>query len=289
MSEFSLPETMPTALQHTVHAMLGELRNVSGVLALVIGGSYARGNARPDSDVDIGIYYDEEAGLDIDALRAVAQHFHSDGVPTVTALYGWGAWVNGGAWIKTPAGKVDFLYRNLAQVQRVIDDCKAGRTEIDFAQQPTFGFHSVIYMAETSVCLPVYDPQGHIAALKASVALYPPVLRSQLVSSSMWSAQFTAQHARGFAERGDIFNTVGCLLRAAYFLTHALYALNKVYYAGDKGALEKTYPFARVPSDYVKRVNQMLTHSNGSSLNLSEKVAALEQLISDVRALANAP
>ena len=35
------------------------LRNVPNVIAVVLGGSYARGFARPDSDIDIGIYYRE--------------------------------------------------------------------------------------------------------------------------------------------------------------------------------------------------------------------------------------
>ena len=37
----------------------------------------------------------------------------------VTGMDEWGPWVNGGAWIQTPVGKVDFLYRNLDQVQAV--------------------------------------------------------------------------------------------------------------------------------------------------------------------------
>jgi hypothetical protein len=38
-------------------------------------------------------------------------------MPVVTGTYEWGPWVNGGAWIQTSAGKVDFLYKNLDQVR----------------------------------------------------------------------------------------------------------------------------------------------------------------------------
>ena len=79
---------------------------------------------------------------------------------TVTGFYEWGAWVNGGAWIHNPVCKVDFLYRNLDQVKRTIDDAKRGILHHDYAQQPAYGFYSVIYLAETQICLPLYDPQG---------------------------------------------------------------------------------------------------------------------------------
>jgi predicted nucleotidyltransferase len=33
------------------------LGNVTGVVAVALGGSWARGEAHPDSDVDLGVYY----------------------------------------------------------------------------------------------------------------------------------------------------------------------------------------------------------------------------------------
>jgi hypothetical protein len=77
----------------------------------------------------------------------------------VTGFYVWGAWVNGGGWIHTPSVKVDFLYRNLDQVQRTINEAEQGSIQHDFDQQPAYGFYSVIYLAETKICLPLYDPQ----------------------------------------------------------------------------------------------------------------------------------
>jgi predicted nucleotidyltransferase len=37
-----------------------------------LGGSRARGTHRPDSDIDIGIYYDESAGFDVARLNEIA-------------------------------------------------------------------------------------------------------------------------------------------------------------------------------------------------------------------------
>ncbi len=51
--------------QHIVSKIVDSLKRITGVSALVLGGSRARGTESPNSDIDIGIYYDSEKGLDI--------------------------------------------------------------------------------------------------------------------------------------------------------------------------------------------------------------------------------
>lgn len=282
MSPYSLPDTMPLPQQQIVNAMVDALVDVPGIVAIVLGGSHARGTARADSDVDLGLYYREGAGLDIEAVRAVARRFHVSGEPTVTELYSWGRWVNGGAWIQTIAGKVDFLYRNVDQVARVIADAQAGRTEIDFEQQPTLGFHCIVYLAETSVCRPVFDPDGVVGRFKESVQAYPPALKARMTGDSLWSADFTLMHAAHFAERGDVFNTVGCLLRAVYYLTHTLYAVNEVYYAGDKGALEQVRTFGKRPASFANEVDAVLAQPGRTPDELQSSVTSVRRVFSAV-------
>lgn len=251
---------LPADKQTLLDELLPRLIAVPGVTAVVIGGSYARGRARPDSDLDLALYYHDAAPFAIDAIREIARAISVDGSPTVTDFYGWGAWVNGGAWISTRAGKVDFLYRRVEHVRRAIEDARAGKTEIDFAQQPTFGFHSTIYLAETQDCVPIDDPTGVIAELKALVEPYPPALKAHLIGGCLWSAEFTLYHARGFAARGDTYNTVGCVLRILYHLTHVLYALNETYFAGDKGSFERIAAFPLKPDGYTDDVIALLQH-----------------------------
>ncbi|MBK8030495.1 MAG: nucleotidyltransferase domain-containing protein [Chloroflexi bacterium] len=155
---------LPDDKQAFLDDLLPRLTAVPGMAAVVIGGSLARGTARPDSDLDLALYYHDAAPFDLAAIRAIAEAISAEGTPTVTGFYQWGAWVNGGAWIKTRAGKVDFLYRSVEHVRRTIDEAHAGHTHTDYEQQPTFGFHSTIYLAETHDCVPVYDPDGVIAA-----------------------------------------------------------------------------------------------------------------------------
>ena len=61
-----------------------------------------------------------------------------------------------------------------------------------------------------------------------AVELYPPLLKARILGDSLWSAEFTLQHARGFAAAGDVYSTTGCLGRIAANLTQALYALYSI-------------------------------------------------------------
>jgi hypothetical protein len=133
---------------------------------------------------------------------------------TVTDFYQWGAWVNGGAWIDTISGEVDFVCRNIEQVKSTIEKSKDGIYETDFEQQPPYGFSSVIYLAETHYCIPLYDPDKVIQELKMEVKDYPPKLKQTIIQQSLWSAEFTLWQADKYAKEFDLYNTVGCFTRA---------------------------------------------------------------------------
>jgi predicted nucleotidyltransferase len=285
----AIPVTIPVAMPDSKRAVLDQLvaalQQIPGVQAVALGGSYARGTQRDSSDLDIGIYYHEEIPFALDDVRSLARSVSVSGDPVVTGFYEWGAWVNGGAWIDAAAGKVDFLYRNLDQVQRTIDDAQQGISQHDFGQQPAYGFYSVIYLAETAVCIPLYDPTHHLARLKQAVAHYPPRLKARIMADQLWSAEFTLAHARTFAATGDVYNTVGCLTRIAASLTQVLFALNEVYFISDKQVMATLATFSLLPSDYTARIEALLAAPGAASAELDQTVAACRQLWADVVSL----
>ena len=261
--------------------LTGQLSATPGVKAVVLGGSYARGRQNPASDLDIGIYYSDAAPFAIDDIRRIAAHAvpaaagAAAGNATVTGFYEWGPWVNGGAWLHTPAGKVDFLYRSLDKVEKTIQEAMAGTTYFDFYQQPPYGFYSVIYLAETHICLPLYDPQGHLARLKQMVAVYPPALKRKVIAEQLWIAEFTLSNAAGFAAKGDLYDTAGCLTRSASCLTQALFALNESYFITDKTAMAEIAAFPLAPRGYVEQLGAILAHPGQTPAELTATVSSL--------------
>ncbi len=269
---------LPTHISPEKLALLenltGQLAATPGVKAVVLGGSYARGRQNPASDLDIGVYYSDAAPFAIADIRRIAGAAAGQNA-TVTGFYEWGPWVNGGAWLHTPTGKVDFLYRSLDKVEKTIQEAMAGTTWFDYYQQPPYGFYSVIYLAETQVCLPIYDPQGRLARLKQMVAVYPPALKRKIVSEQLWIAEFTLANANGFAAKGDLYDTAGCLTRTAACLTQALFALNETYFITDKTALAEIAAFPLAPQGYVEQLTAILAHPGQTPAELTATVSHL--------------
>ncbi|MGC4120036.1 MAG: nucleotidyltransferase domain-containing protein [Myxococcales bacterium] len=266
-----------SAEQHQLVASLAEqLGALEGVCAVVLGGSHARGQARPGSDIDLGILYSEARPLSIQQVRALAQVRNDAPDPVVTDFYEWGPWVNGGAWLTIGGQRVDFIYRSIEHLERVIVDAEVGRYELDYSQQPPFGFFSATYLGEVAVAVPLFNPQGRLEPLKRRVARYPEALRQAVVKDYLWAAEFgLAAFARKFASRGDPFGTAACLTRAVNQLIHVLFALNRTYPLNDKTFLAEIDAFERAPRSFGARVQRVLA-SLGSSP--SELTAAVEQV-----------
>jgi len=117
------------------------LAEVSGVVAVALGGSRARGNATATSDYDIGLYYGPDESLDIDLLSAVAKKMVDDpAAAVVTSVGAWGPRIVGGGWLTIEGTKVDLLYRCIQPVSAVISECRAGRVSMDCRPGHPHGF-----------------------------------------------------------------------------------------------------------------------------------------------------
>src|SRR5690349_20354396 len=95
-----------------VSSLMEQLRAIPGIKAVVIGGSVARGHARPESDIDLYIFYSETASFSIRSIRELPGRVNDSPEPVVTEFYGWWPWVNGGAWLTIGGQRVDFVYRS---------------------------------------------------------------------------------------------------------------------------------------------------------------------------------
>lgn len=251
-----------------------DLAEVAGVRAVALGGSRARGTHRPDSDVDIGVYY--EPGLDRGALEELAARWADAPVP-VTSPGGWGPWVDGGAWLTIRGVAVDWIFRDLG---RVAEQCERARTgRFGFHTQPghPLGFLDVSYAGEVATCIPLWDDDGVLAELSDRVSPYPEALRVALLEN-LWQVDFLLDAAEKGAKTGDVAYVTLCLSTAAMLTAHGWHALAGRWVTNEK-ALVPGVALLPVDSRGFSDTVALILGSAGSAADqLHRSIAAMRQV-----------
>jgi len=272
-----------------VDALVLELSRIEGVMAVALGGSRARGRARADSDIDLGVLYSDAAPFALGPLRALAGRWNDTPAPVVTGFYEWGPWVNGGAWLVSRGERVDLLYRSAEHLERALADGEAGRHAVHHGQQPPFGYWSGTALAELAICTSLHDPSGRLAELKARVATYPEALRRAVVADCLWGVEFGLRaFAPKLAAAGDVYGTTGCLSRFAHQLVLVVFALNRAWLVNDKTALAEIEGFRAAPDSFAARTSAVLARPGTTPAELGTSLAAIESLWRETVALAGA-
>lgn len=264
-----------------IAARLGQ---IEGVTAVALGGSWARGAGRPGSDIDLGIYYHPDHPPSIAALRQLAQEL-DDRHPAeaVTDYGGWGPWINGGGWLTINSQPVDWLYRDLALVNRCITNGRAGKIATYYQPGHPHAFYTHIYMGEVYYCRPLYDPGGSLEALKALTDPYPPRLKQALTNT--WEAHFALDTCRKSAACGDVFHVSGSLFRCVAILVQVLFALNERYIINEKGAVSAIDTLPLRPASFGESVSAILAHPGRTPEELSRSIEQLNSIVQAVDVL----
>jgi predicted nucleotidyltransferase len=230
------------------------LTTVPGVVAVVLGGSRASGAAHASSDTDIGVYFNEHVGLDVERLRDVLRSLVDEPAAAQVTEVGGGPWIVGGGWLTIAGKKVDLLYRPIESVERVIRECREGRVSMDYQPGHPHGFCSAIWMGEVGLCRPLSDSQGAIARLKEMTAPYPEALREALIRRFQGEILFSIENARTALPKGDETNIAGCAFSSLACAAQVLFAINRRYLINEKGALAAA---ARLPLTVANLTEQV--------------------------------
>jgi predicted nucleotidyltransferase len=266
-----------------IHCVVERLQSIHGVSAIALGGSRARGNHTPKSDVDLGIYYKPENPLDLIALNHLASELDDNHrANLITPIGEWGKWINGGGWLRVEGVAVDFLYRDLAQVSGVIDDCHAGQITIDYQPGHPHGFVSSIYMGEVAIGLPLHDSDGVLDTFKAKTTPYPIQLQQATVNKFAWEISFSLFIAQKAVARSDVAYAAGCCFRSVTCMNQVLFALNEEYLLNEKGAVAIANGFALCPRNYQERVESVFALLAVDAKSIMDAIAILDGIEQDL-------
>lgn len=252
---------------------------VAGVVAVVLGGSRARGTHRPDSDWDLGLYY--RGRLDVDGLRRLAGSVADGDKIELTAPRGWGPWVNGGGWLRIGGAAVDWIYRDLDRVQSVWAECRAGRYEVGIQPGHPLGFYSHAYVGEAALCRVLADPTGELAELARAARRYPPALGAALVDAG-WEARFLLDNADKALAAADATYVAGCLFRVVGVLAQALHGRAGRWLIHEKGMVEAAAALPCAPAAFAVRAQRLLGAVGRRPDELRATLAEARALVIDV-------
>ena len=265
-----------TILDKVVYA----LADVSGIQAIVLGGSRARGTHSSESDIDIGIYYDK-ATLDLVSLNKAAQLIDDEHRDNLVVPPGdWGKWVNGGGWLVINGYHVDFILRDADRVKNVIAECQQGAISAHYQTGHPHAYMNVMYMGELAVCKVLWDKEGNISTLKQVAEKYPQKLKRAIIGFFAFEAEFSLMFAESNAEKNDVYYVTAHIVRVISALNQVLFAVNEEYCLNEKKAVGMIDHFNIHPLGYKDKVNSIFAVAGTDGVNACVQ---LKQLINEVK------
>ncbi len=265
-------------------ALAQRLTSVSGVVGVVLGGSRARGEHLPESDVDLGIYYRDD--LDIAALGALARDLAGPEAE-VTKLGEWGPWVDGGAWLVIGNGEaengahVDWIYRDLDRVRDAWARAHRGAYTWNSQTGHPLGVPDFAYVGELALAVVLADPTGELTDLRDAIT-YPDALRAAL-TRNLWEADFLLQIAAKATSRDDAAYVALCVSRAVLLCAHALHAHDGRWLVNEKGAIASAALLPSAPTDLEPRVTGLLGQLGTTPEDLRTSIDGAQELVRDVK------
>lgn len=257
--------------------MAVELSRTPGVVGVVLGGSLARGDDLPSSDVDLGVYYEE--GFDPRVLSPLASRWSGTHLE-VGPPGSWGPWVDTGAWLNVDGTDIDWILRNLTRV----DECwqKAERGQFAFHSQPghPLGFLDVAYVGELALGQILTDPAGRLSTLQQQAQRYPPQLAASMVAS-VWEAGLLIDAAGKGARRGDTTYVGLCLSRALMVCAHALHARAGRWVTNEKGLVPAIARLPQAPEDFSARAAAIMSAMGADPDSLKDAVEIARELVQE--------
>ncbi|HUC06198.1 MAG TPA: nucleotidyltransferase domain-containing protein [Acidimicrobiales bacterium] len=197
-------------------------RRVTGVSAVALGGSRARGDHRPDSDWDFAVYYRGDIDLAV-----------FDAVPWEGQVYRpfeWGQVMYGGAVFDLEGRHFDIHFRNLDVVEHWWSEAERGRFEVHI-----LGFHLA--------GIPTYMLVGELATNQVLWGdlprpTYPDALRRQAPSVWLGRAGRELDYAAHWARTENAVACAGALAKVTLQAAHARLAQRGVWALNEKRMIQ---------------------------------------------------
>ena len=202
--------------------------------SIALAGSRAYGRADDESDIDIYMLVDDVKHHDeiVEIIKTIAD---KNADISVSASFDFAPY-GGGIDFRYHGIPVEVTVKYYSMIKKRLDDCLEGKFEIIPQTWTSNGYYTYISASEIDFIKPIWDPSGFIAEYKEKFRIYPEKLRRSIISRFMeraytWINNF---HYESAIRRGDFMFTSACVLHTVHDLIQVIFALNRVYFKGDK-------------------------------------------------------
>jgi hypothetical protein len=256
-----------------------------GEYGIALGGAHAKGAADPESDLDLYLFAREVLPA---RERASLCKQWGAGLESITSWGVPGTFVQGGTDFYVNGLKVECWLRNVDYVDQIVDECRRGIVQREFVTWTVMGFYRHCTLSDLDNMHLLEDPDGILARWKAAVSQYPPKLRATILETHLQAALFWPEnfHYRTAVERCDVIYTTGIVQQVVHNLIQVLFALNRVYFSGDKKLALALDHLEVTPPDASRRIVALLSPGGGRDRDtLDRQRGELCALVQEVVAL----
>ena len=225
-------------IDNIIQSVTEKLSSLPFIEGIVLGGSRARGTHTEDSDIDIGIYYNQES-FDLTAINQIATELDDENRNNLVVPPGaWGDWINGGGWLVINGYHVDLILRDIKRVEQIIKDTEQGIVTANYQTGHPHGYISAMYRGELAISKIQYAKNERLCELKNQAEIYPGALKKSLINFFLFEAEFSLMFVKANAGAEDKYYIAGHVFRIISCLNQVLFACNNAYCINEKKAIK---------------------------------------------------
>lgn len=234
-----------------------------GDCTITLAGSHAKGLDDELSDIDIYMYYENPKPYE--AQKRIVEAFADDHKATVTTDH-ISTSVGGFFIFRYKGTLVEVTTRLYENAMHRIHQCIDGQFEILPEDWTINGYYTFTYASEISYVKPIWDPIHFIENTKKMIYPYPRMLKKSIIERfgarmNHYASYWEYQNA---IKRRDLFYANHFVYRALINMVQVIYALNDVYFTGDKQIARKLAALPYCPVELLRNLPFLLSSPNDS-------------------------
>ncbi len=253
---------------------------------IAVGGAHAKGTADEESDLDVYVF--AKSILPNEKRTQLTANFSN----RIKQVVSWGSdshFVQAGTDFVYDQRKLECWLRSSDYVDVTISDCVNGVVRRDIVTWTPTCFYNHCALSDINTMIIIKDPSGMLSNWKSAISKYPPKLQEKIIQLHLGGARFWPAnfHYNSAIERQDVIYTTSIIQQVIHNLIQTLFAVNEVYFPGDKKLDKALARLDRLPDLFPERICRLVSSEKKVSVKmLKEQQYELQQLLKDTEIIA---